>query len=83
MAQSGYTACRCRDCMEVAVSDDMAEPDFCLGCEEAGCEDDEECMCEGAYSDGEDDYGCEDPGFHERPTVPAPPSVPPCGEVRR
>jgi hypothetical protein len=51
---SGYTNCKCRDCMEIAVSDDMDDPDFCNACEEAGCEEDEECQAEGAYGGDED-----------------------------
>lgn len=43
---SGYTSCKCRDCMEIAVSDDMNNPDFCWECEETGCEKDSECLVE-------------------------------------
>lgn len=46
MSNSGYTQCRCRDCFEIAVSDDVTRPDFCWACEEAGCEDDSECSVE-------------------------------------
>ncbi len=47
---SGYTNCKCRDCFETAVSDDMAEPDFCNDCEDAGCPGGEaECEASGAY----------------------------------
>ena len=46
---SGYSPCRCRDCFEIAVSDEISKPDFCLACEEAGCEDDKGCQAEGAY----------------------------------
>lgn len=52
---SGYTSCACRDCFEIAISDDE-KPAFCHACEEAGCEPDSECQAPGAY--GEDD----DPG---------------------
>lgn len=41
---SGYTNCRCRDCFEIAISDDEAVPAFCWECEEAGCEEDSECQ---------------------------------------
>lgn len=41
---SGYTSCKCRDCFEIAVSDDMDDPDFCGDCEEAGCEEDDDCQ---------------------------------------
>jgi hypothetical protein len=43
---SGYTHCACRDCMETVMSDDMAHPDLCSDCEEAGCEPDSECCVE-------------------------------------
>lgn len=36
---SGYTHCRCRDCFETVVSDDMSDPDYCDECKEAGCPD--------------------------------------------
>ena len=36
---SGYTHCACRDCFEIVVSNDMANPDFCDECIEAGCSD--------------------------------------------
>ena len=44
MSTSGYTSCRCRDCMEIAISNDQDYPDFCWECEEADCEEDEECL---------------------------------------
>lgn len=48
MAESGYSNCACRDCFEIAISDDIAHPDLCHACEEAGCsaEGDEECSCD-------------------------------------
>lgn len=46
---SGYTQCACRDCFEIAISDDENVPAFCWECEEAGCEHDEECRREDAY----------------------------------
>lgn len=48
---SGYTSCRCRDCFEIAISNDMTRPDFCWECEELGCTDDSECNIVGRYSD--------------------------------
>jgi len=53
MAESGYTECACRDCFEIAVSNDMSKPDLCNECEEAGCSEDgdDECQCEDAYSE--------------------------------
>jgi len=36
---SGYTHCRCRDCFEIVVSDDMDNPGYCDGCRKAGCPD--------------------------------------------
>lgn len=53
--KSGYTPCRCRDCMEIAVSSDMRKPQFCSACKKAGCEDGGECR---AVS--EDDEGLEE-----------------------
>lgn len=43
-AGSGYTDCACRDCFETVVSDDMAHPDLCDACEEAGCDGEGECQ---------------------------------------
>ena len=54
---SGYTNCVCRDCFEVAVSDDTVKPDLCHACEAAGCERDKECQAPGAYGCGEDEGG--------------------------
>lgn len=51
MSISGYTSCKCRDCFEIAISDDCDHPDFCWECEEAGCEGEGECQAEGAYGD--------------------------------
>ena len=51
---SGYTDCACRDCFEIAISEDENEPAFCLECEEAGCEHDEECKREDAYGIDDD-----------------------------
>ncbi len=54
---SGYTNCKCRDCFEIAVSDDVEVPDFCHACEDAGCEEDAECQadanCGGEHESGE------------------------------
>lgn len=56
MPESSYTDCRCRDCFEIAISNDRASPDFCWECEENGCTDDHECQIVERYSDnyGED-----------------------------
>lgn len=35
---SGYTDCACRDCMEIAISNDTRHPDLCNECEDAGCD---------------------------------------------
>ena len=43
MTKSGYTHCACRDCLEVVTSSDIANPEFCDQCVEAGCELDAEC----------------------------------------
>lgn len=49
--QSGYTPCKCRDCMEIAVSNCSVHHDMCNACEDT-CEPGEDCSAEGAY-------GCE------------------------
>jgi hypothetical protein len=57
MAESGYTNCGCRDCFETVISDDMARPDLCVDCLDAGCEKycaacgtgDRECSNPNAY----------------------------------
>jgi len=52
---SGYTHCRCRDCMETTISDDQDNPEYCSECIEAGCPDyrgagtHEECQRPDAY----------------------------------
>lgn len=56
---SGYTSCKCRDCFDVAVSNDMDNPDFCGDCEDAGCEEDAECVRDDAYGDEDLDFSCE------------------------
>lgn len=50
---SGYTHCACRDCFDVAVSNDMGNPDLCLLCKDAGCERDggSECQRVDAYGE--------------------------------
>lgn len=58
MMTSGYTYCACRDCFEIAVSDDVNQPGMCEDCIEAGCEPDSECCAPHAY--GVDDES-EDP----------------------
>lgn len=44
---SGYVACACRDCFEIAVADDDG-PALCWACEETGCNvaGGEGCQCE-------------------------------------
>jgi len=52
MTISGYTDCACRDCFEIAVSNDVTIPDYCNQCEGlCGPEHDlsGECQAEGAY----------------------------------
>ena len=34
---SGYTSCACRDCFDIAVSDDMGQVQLCSLCVEADC----------------------------------------------
>lgn len=53
---SGYTDCACRDCFDIAVSDDIEKPDLCTLCKEAGCEpNDGECKRPDAYAEVEED----------------------------
>lgn len=51
--ESGYVPCKCRDCFETAIADDMTKGAFCSECDDAGCEEDEECQAEGAYGGDE------------------------------
>lgn len=57
MTQSGYTPCKCRDCMEIAVSNDVESPDYCNACE-GNCGPEftlsAECQAEGAYGEDEE-----------------------------
>lgn len=57
MNNSGYHACACRDCFDIAIGlDSDGTPSMCHDCEAAGCEKDEgECQRDDAYGaeDGE------------------------------
>jgi hypothetical protein len=55
--KSGYTDCACRDCFDIAVSDDMAKPDLCNLCEDAGCDEtgQSECARDDAYGVGDEE----------------------------
>lgn len=55
MVESGYAPCACRDCCDIAISDDIARPDLCWACEEAGCSREGDGECSRA-----DAYGCEE-----------------------
>lgn len=35
---SDYAPCACRDCMDIAITDDNGEPTLCPLCDGAGCE---------------------------------------------
>ena len=62
MTQSGYTPCKCRDCMEIAISNDMANPDYCHDCEgNCGPENtlSTECQAPHAYCEGSDESDVE------------------------
>jgi hypothetical protein len=49
-SESGYTACACRDCMDVSISNHIHTPELCLLCRGAGCEPDNgECQRGDAY----------------------------------
>lgn len=50
--ESGYTACACRDCFDIAIG--IAGEAMCNDCEEAGCEAGEHECCRS------DAYGCEE-----------------------
>lgn len=58
-AESGYTDCACRDCMEIAIGDKGAYQPFCHECEAAGCELDEECKVERLDEDDLTEEGSE------------------------
>lgn len=45
-AESGYTSCACRDCMETVVSEDVTKPELCDDCEDAGCDPTGRSECE-------------------------------------
>ncbi len=61
MTESGYTNCACRDCFEIAISDDVGSPEMCVQCEEAGCTGEGECSSPSAFGG----FTCECQG--ERP----------------
>ena len=66
MTQSGYTPCKCRDCMEIAISNDVTNPDYCNACEgECGPENtlSSECQAEGAYGINDSVFECEECGL--------------------
>lgn len=56
-AQSGYVNCACRDCMEIAVANDVRRGALCRECEEHGCAPERdgggECLCPCAYTNEE------------------------------
>ena len=61
---SGYTNCKCRDCFELTVSDNVNEPEFCSGCDEVGCSGyrgvrgmSQECQRDDSEDESHDDYG--------------------------
>jgi hypothetical protein len=61
-AQSGYTACACRDCMDVSISNRIDTPELCLLCKGAGCEPNNgECQRDDAY--GNDTAEDRDPNW--------------------
>ena len=65
---SGYTHCACRDCFDTAISNDMADPELCSLCEDAGCTRETDALDSGCatLSSSEmecqrsDAYGCDD-----------------------
>lgn len=57
---SGYRACACRDCMEIAIGEGK-RPAYCHACESAGCPDyqgmrgmSQECQVDNAYGEDEE-----------------------------
>lgn len=50
---TGYCDCLCRDCFNVAVTDNHGNPQMCGPCQHAGCEENKECQ-------RIDAYGCEE-----------------------
>lgn len=54
---SGYTYCACRDCSDDTVSSDMADPELCSLCEDAGCTRE---VDGGSECDRPDAYGVDD-----------------------
>jgi hypothetical protein len=67
---SGYTACGCRDCFEIAIGEPHA---LCWECAEAGCEpttdtDTDTDRGVGRECQRADAYGCE-PDEHEHDSV--------------
>jgi hypothetical protein len=50
---SGYTSCACRDCFEIAISEDESVPELCNECEEAGCDCSGESECKVPPEDDE------------------------------
>lgn len=49
---SGYSACPCRDCFEIAMDGDL-----CGSCEDAGCSESGDSECDSPCAYG----GCSDP----------------------
>jgi hypothetical protein len=47
--QSGYVDCKCRDCFDVAIADDVRKGAFCHKCQDAGCTSTGECQRSDAY----------------------------------
>lgn len=58
MPESGYTNCACRDCFDIAVSNDTDHPERCWECDESGCDETGESECTRV-----DAYGCGDDAF--------------------
>lgn len=64
---SGYTPCACRDCFDVAVSDDMDAPDLCGDCLDAGCDEHGGSECQRSDAYGASDYADELSFDHDEP----------------
>lgn len=57
MSESGYSPCACRDCFDVAVSNDIANPDLCGLCADAGCDEEGESACERDHEEEDAEHG--------------------------
>lgn len=64
---SGYVACACRDCFDIAIASSNDKPTLCADCREAGCDvtGQSECERENIYGEDSDNNTDKD----EKPTM--------------